>query len=73
MRNEFEHVKRLLDFDKNAHQIFKRWYVDGRIYYHKVIDLDDSSKGILELRYIDPLKIKKYRYVQKTTTKFRRI
>jgi hypothetical protein len=65
MRVEFEHIKRLLDFDKTAHQIFRRWYVDGRIYYHKVIDLKDSSKGILELRYIDPLKIKKYRYVQK--------
>ena len=65
IREEFDHVKRLLDFDKSAHQIFRRWYIDGRLYYHKVIDLSDSSKGILELRYIDPLKIKKYRLVEK--------
>ena len=59
MREEFDHVKRLLDFDKTAHEIFRRWYVDGRLFYHKVIDLEDPSKGLLELRYIDPLKIKK--------------
>ena len=65
MREEFDHVKRLLDFDKSAHQIFRRWYVDGRLFYHKVIDLEDPSKGLLELRYIDPLKIKKVRLVEK--------
>ena len=65
MREEFDHIKRLLDFDKSAHQIFRRWYVDGRLFYHKVIDLEDPSKGLLELRYIDPLKIKKVRLVEK--------
>ena len=55
MREEFDHIKRLLDFDKSAHQIFRRWYVDGRLFYHKVIDLEDPSKGLLDLRYIDPL------------------
>ena len=65
MREEFEMIKRLLDFDKSAHQIFRRWYVDGRLFYHKVIDLEDPSKGLLELRYIDPLKIKKVRLVEK--------
>ena len=65
IREEFNQVKRLLDFDKTGHEIFRRWYIDGRIYYHKVIDLEDPSKGILELRYIDPLKIKKVRQVVK--------
>ena len=65
IREEFEHIKRLLDFDKAAHEIFRRWYVDGRLYYHKVVDLQDPSQGILELRYIDPLKIKKVRIVEK--------
>ena len=65
IREEFEHIKRLLDFDKAAHEIFRRWYVDGRLYYHKVVNLEDPSQGILELRYIDPLKIKKVRIVEK--------
>ena len=61
IRDEFEHVKKMLNFDKNAHQIIRNWYVDGRTYYHKVVDLDNPKKGILELRYIDPLKIRKVR------------
>ena len=48
-----------------GHDIFRRWYVDGRIYYHKVIDKKDPRKGITELRYIDPRKIKKVREVIK--------
>jgi len=61
IRNEFEHIKKLLNFDNRAHEIVRNWYIDGRIFYHKVIDLDNPKKGILELRYIDPLKIKKVR------------
>jgi len=61
IRNEFNHIKRLLNFDKNAHQIIRSWYIDGRTYYHKVIDLDNPRKGILELRYMDPLKVRKVR------------
>jgi len=58
---EFNYIKRLLKFDKKCHQIIRNWYVDGRIYYHKVIDLDNPKKGILELRYVDPLKLRKVR------------
>ncbi len=58
IREEFDYVKKLLDFDKKAHEIFRRWYVDGRLHYHKLIDFDDPTKGITELRYIDPQKIK---------------
>ena len=65
IRNEFDHIKKLLDVDKSAHQIFRRWFIDGRMFYHKVVDLEDPSKGILELRWIDPLKIKKLRIVEK--------
>ena len=65
IRDEFDHIKKLLDVDKAAHQIFRRWFIDGRMFYHKVVDLEDPSKGILELRWIDPLKIKKLRIVEK--------
>jgi hypothetical protein len=61
IRNEFEHIKKLLNFDNRSHEIVRNWYIDGRIFYHKVIDLDNPKKGILELRYIDPMKIKKVR------------
>ena len=65
IREEFDRVLQLLDFNVKGHDIFRRWYVDGRIYYHKVIDKKDPRKGIIELRYIDPRKIKKVREVIK--------
>ncbi len=61
IRNEFEYIKRLLNFDNRAHEIVRSWYIDGRIFYHKVVDLENPKKGITELRYIDPMKIKKVR------------
>ena len=61
IRDEFEYIKRLLNFDNRAHEIIRSWYIDGRLFYHKVIDLDNPKKGITELRYIDPMKIKKVR------------
>ena len=65
IEDEFQEVLRLLQFNTRGHDIFRRWYVDGRIYYHKVIDRDSPVKGITELRYIDPRKIKKVREVRK--------
>ena len=65
IREEFENVKRMLDFDRKSHEIFRRWYIDGRLHYHKVIDLNNPKLGITELRYIDPLKIKKVREIRK--------
>ena len=59
IREEFENVLILLDFDKKAYDIFRRWYIDGRLFYHKMINVDKPSEGITELRYIDPRKIKK--------------
>lgn len=66
IRKEFKHIKEIMDFDKKAHEIFRNWYVDGRIYYHKVIDLNNPTEGIKEVRYIDPLKIKYIRKLKKT-------
>ena len=59
IRDEFENVLVLLDFDRKAYDIFRRWYIDGRLFYHKMIDVNDPAFGITELRYIDPRKIKK--------------
>ena len=65
IRAEFDEVLRLLNFEEKGHDIFKRWYVDGRIYFHKVIDPTSPRKGITELRYIDPRKMKKVREITK--------
>lgn len=65
IRQEFKHIKELMDFDKKSHEIFRNWYVDGRLYYHKVIDLDNPQNGIQEIRYIDSLKIKYVRELKK--------
>ena len=66
IREEFKFVKDLLDFDKKAHEIYRNWYVDGRIYYHKVIDLKKPEDGIQEMRYIDAMKM---RYVRQNKKK----
>ena len=65
IEDEFKEVLRLMTFNTKGHDIFRRWYVDGRLYYHKVIDRESTRKGITELRYIDPRKIKKIREVRK--------
>ena len=65
IEDEFQEVLRLMNFNTKGHDIFRRWYVDGRVYYHKVIDRESPRKGITELRYIDPRKIKKVREVRK--------
>lgn len=61
IHQEFDYILRILNFNKNCHTIFRRWYVDGKIFYHKIIDFDNPKEGIQELRFIDPLKIKKVR------------
>ena len=65
IRDEFEIVLELLNFQQESYEIFKRWYIDGRMYYHLIIDEKDPRKGILELRYIDPRKIRKVREVKR--------
>ena len=68
IRESFIEVLKLLNFDIKGHDIFRRWYVDGRMYYHKIIDKESPRLGITELRYIDPRKIKKIREVRKQRT-----
>ena len=65
IRDEFDEVLALLDFDVKGHDIFRRWYIDGRLFYHKVIDKKNPKKGIQELRYIDPRKIRKAKEIVK--------
>ena len=65
IEDEFKNVLRLLSFSTKGHDIFRRWYVDGRIFYHKIIDRNSPKKGITELKYIDPRKIKKIREIRK--------
>ncbi len=69
VKEEFGQVLNLLDFENKAHDIFRRWYIDGRVHFHKIIDENDPQKGIQELRYIDALKIKRVRKVDKDITK----
>ena len=66
IREEFDTVLELLNFDTKGHDIFRRWYVDGRMYYHKVIDQKNPRKGVQELRYVDPKKIRKVKEIKKT-------
>ena len=65
IENEFKEVLRLMQFNTKGHDIFRRWYVDGRIFYQKVIDRNATTKGITELKYLDPRKIKRIREVRK--------
>ena len=66
IRDEFKYIKEMLDFDKRAHEIFRNWYIDGRMHYLKVIDFEKPQDGIMDLRYIDPMKIK---FVRKLNNK----
>lgn len=63
---EFENVLSLLNFNEKAHDIFRRWYVDGRLYYQVIIDVTAPQEGIAELRYLDPRKVRKVREVRKS-------
>ena len=65
IRKEFKYILDLLDFDKKAHEIYRNWYIDGRIYYHKIIDLKKPEEGIQELRYIDAMKMRYVRQQKK--------
>ena len=65
IRAEFKYIKEILDFDRKSHEIFRNWYIDGRLYYLKVIDMKKPQEGIKELRYIDPLKMRFVRQEKK--------
>jgi len=69
IRSEFKYIKELLDFDKKSHEIFRNWYVDGKLFYLKVIDIKKPHEGIQDVRYIDPMKMKFIRQEKKTNRK----
>jgi len=66
IREEFKYILELLDFDKKSHEIYRNWYTDGRLYYHKIIDFKKPHEGIKELRYIDAMKMRYVRQKKKT-------
>ena len=66
IREEFKYILELLDFDKKSHEIYRNWYTDGRLYYHKIIDFKNPHEGIKELRYIDAMKMRYVRQKKKT-------
>ena len=68
IRDEFKAVKEVMNFDQKCHEILRNWYIDGRIYYHKVIDIKKPEEGLKEVRYIDPLKIKLVRKLKTDPT-----
>ena len=65
LRDEFKQLLRLLDFDNNGHDIFRRWYIDGRLFYQVQIDETNPKNGIIGLVYLDPRKTRKIRTVIK--------
>ena len=69
IREEFKYIKEIMDFDKKCHEIFRNWYVDGRLYYLKIIDVKKPEDGIQELRYIDPMKMRYIRQEKKKSQK----
>ena len=68
IREEFDNCLKLLDFSNHGYDIFTKWYVDGRLNYHVMIDEKQPKKGILELRYVDPRKLRKIREYDKEKT-----
>ena len=64
---EFNEILKILNFNSYAHDIFRKWYVDGRLPYHIIIDNKNPKKGIQELRYIDPTKLKKVKEIEEKT------
>ena len=68
IREEFKSIKEIMNFDEKCHEILRNWYIDGRIFYHKVIDIKRPEEGLKEVRYIDPLKIKLVRKLKTDPT-----
>ena len=65
IREEFKTIVQLLDFNNSGYEIVRRWYIDGRLYYHTIIDVQNPREGIQEIRYIDPRKIRKIREIKR--------
>lgn len=70
---EFENILSMLNFEMMGYEIFRRWYIDGRLFYHAMVDTKKPSDGIVEFRYIDPRKIKKVREIKTTPMKSKKV
>ena len=68
IQEEFDNILKVLKFNQRAHEIFRAWYIDGRLYYQVLIDEQNIKKGIVELRYIDPRKIRRIKNIKKERT-----
>jgi len=68
IKEEFDNILRTIKFDERAHEIFRTWYIDGRLYYQILIDENNVKGGIVELRYIDPRKIRRIKNIKKEKT-----
>ena len=69
IKEEFDNVLRILKFEERAHELFRSWYIDGRLYYQILIDENNIKQGIVELRYIDPRKIRRIKNIKKERNK----
>lgn len=65
IRQEFKKILEMMDFDHKCHEIFRNWYIDGRLHYHKLIDFKDPHAGIQDIRYVDSMKIRYVRQAKK--------
>jgi hypothetical protein len=65
IRECFDEILKLLNFNEDGMEIFRRWYVDGRLFYHILVDKDNPDDGIQELRYLDPRRVRKIREIKK--------
>jgi hypothetical protein len=69
VRNEFNKIVSLLEFNEHGSDLFRRWYIDGKIYFHIIVDPDNAKDGIQELRFVDPVFMKKVREIKTETDK----
>jgi len=67
VQHEFDEILKLLNFNQYAHDIFRKWYIDGRLPYHIIINNENPKQGIKELRYIDPAKLRKIKEIEEET------
>ena len=68
IQDEYDHIYHILNFTNKGFEIFRRWYIDGKLYYHMVVDSKSPKKGIQDIRYVDPTKIKKIIEIEKERT-----
>lgn len=66
IQDEYSYLMKLLDFNNQGYDIFRRWYIDGKLFYHMLIDEKNPRAGLKEVRYVDPRKIRKVREINKS-------